>query len=149
MRNILKFIYQVQQVEPEITDALLIGILHLVMMTETSCEYLDCLLKQEGGLFFSFYYRAEAGSEHKAVSHRSRVDVGNDCQEVRCVRQVQEKSGSQRINQLCVKSEAPYITKIAQSSVNLSSLRNNVLLSSYNYDKQSTVNHLHVLDTYL
>lgn len=85
MRNILKFIYQVQQVEPEITDALLIGILHLVMMTETSCEYLDCLLKQEGGLFFSFYYRAEAGSEHKAVSHRSRVDVGNDCQEVRCV----------------------------------------------------------------
>lgn len=57
--------------EPEITDALLIGILHLVMMTETSCAYLDGLLKQEGGLFFSFYYRAEAGSEHEAVSHRA------------------------------------------------------------------------------
>lgn len=120
MRNILKFIYQVQQVEPEITDALVIGILHLVMMTETSCEYLDCLLKQEGGLFFSFYYRAEAGSEHKAVSHPSRVEL-----------------------------RAKLQAKIAQSSVNLSSLRNNVLLSSYNYDKLSTVNHLHVLDTYL
>lgn len=111
MRNILKFIYQVQQVEPEITDALVIGILHLVMMTETSCEYLDCLLKQEGGLFFSFYYRADAGSEHKAVSHRSRVEL-----------------------------RAKLQAKIAQSSVNL---------SSYNYDKLSTVNHLHVLDTYL
>lgn len=65
------------------------------------------------------------------------------------MRQVQEKSGSQHINQLCVKSEAPYITNIAQSSVNLSCLRNNVLLSSYNYDKLSTVNHLYVLDTYL